>query len=120
MRTPGIVKLRTPTTLIDAISQAGGLIDDADLRQSIALQGGQILPVSLERLFKQGDLRQNIYLRPNSSAYIASTRINSAWVIGEVQHVGKATWESNFSVMDAVGLAGEFGAKAKLDHVLVI
>jgi protein involved in polysaccharide export with SLBB domain len=90
------------------------------LRQSILLQGGQILPVSLERLFKQGDLRQNICLRPNSSVYIARTRFNSAYVIGEAQHAGKVTWEGNLSLMDAVGLAGGVGAKAKLDHALVI
>jgi protein involved in polysaccharide export with SLBB domain len=52
--------------------------------------------------------------------YIANTRFNSAYVIGEVQHAGMVTWEGNLSLMDAVGLAGGFGAKAKLDHVLVI
>lgn len=120
VKTPGIVKLRTATTLMDAISQAGGLSEDADLRESIVLQAGKILPVSLERLFKQGDLRQNVYLRPNSSVYVASTRFNSAYVIGEVQHPGKVTWEGKLSLMDAVGLAGDFGVKAKLDHVLII
>jgi protein involved in polysaccharide export with SLBB domain len=120
VRTPGIVKLRAPTTLLDAIAQAGGLSDDADLRQSIVLQDGKILPVSLERLFKQGDIRQNIYLRPNSSVFVASSSFNSAYVIGEVQRSGKITWEGQLSLMDAVGLAGGFNTKAKVDHVLVI
>src|SRR5271165_4154419 len=120
VRTPGIVKLRAPTTILDAIAEAGGLSDDADLRQSIVLQDGKIQPVSLERLFKQGDQRQNIYLRPNSSVYVASMRFNSAYIIGEVQHAGKVNWEGKLSLMDAVGLAGGFGAKAKVDHVLVI
>jgi polysaccharide export outer membrane protein len=120
VKTPGIVKLRAATTLMDAISQAGGLSDDADLRESIVLQGGQVLPISLERLFKQGDLRQNIYLRPNSSIYIASTRFNSAYVIGEVRSAGRVTWDGQLSLMDAIGLAGGFNPKAKLDHVLVI
>ncbi len=97
VRSPGIVKLRNATTIMDAISQAGGLSDDADLRESIVLEGGQILPVNLERLFKQGDMRQNVYLRPNSSVYIASTRFNSAYVIGEVEHSGRVSWDGKLS-----------------------
>ncbi len=120
VHSPGIVKLRTATTLMDAISEAGGLSDDADLRESIVLQGGKILPVSLERLFKQADLRQNVYLQPNSSVYIASTKFNTAYVIGEVGHQGKVTWEGALSLTDAVALAGGVGAKAKVDHVLII
>ena len=120
VKTPGIVKLRAPTTLLDAIAQVGGLSEDADLRQSIVLQDGKILPVNLERLFKEGELRQNIYLRPNSSVYVSSTRFNSAYVIGEVARAGKVTWDGQLSLMDAVGLAGGFSTKAKLDHVLII
>jgi protein involved in polysaccharide export with SLBB domain len=120
VKTPGIVKLRTPTTLLDAISQAGGLSDDADLRDSIVLQDGKILPVSLEKLFKQGDLRQNVYLRPFSSIYVGSIRYNYAYVVGEVQHAGKVNWEGNLSLMDAVSQAGGITLNAKTDHVLVI
>ena len=120
VKSPGIVKLRTPTTLLDAVSQVGGLTDDADLRQSLLLQGGQLLPVNFEKLFKQGDLRQNVYLRSNSSIYIASTRYNVAYVIGEVQRAGRVNWEGNLTLADAVSLASGVTTKAKVDHVLVI
>jgi polysaccharide export outer membrane protein len=120
VKTPGIVKLRTPTTIMDAISQAGGLGDDADLRDSVVLEDGKILPVSLEKLFKQGDLRQNIYLRPYSSVYVGSSRYNYAYVIGEVQHPGKVNWDGSLSLMDAVSQVGGIAQYAKTDHVLVI
>jgi polysaccharide export outer membrane protein len=120
VRNPGIVKLRAPTTLLDAIAEAGGLSDDADLRQSFVLQDGKIQPISLERLFKQGDQRQNIYMRPRSSVFVASIRFNSAYVIGEVQHAGKVSWEGDLNLVNAVGLAGGFTPKAKLDHVLIV
>ena len=87
--TAGIIKLRTPTTIMDAISQAGGLSDEADLRDSIVLEDGRILWVSLEKLFKQGDLSQNISVRPYSSVYVGSSRYNYAYVIGEVKNAGK-------------------------------
>src|SRR5271166_5848871 len=47
-------------------------------------------------------------------------RFNSAYIIGEVQHAGKVNWEGKLSLIDAVGLAGGFSTKAKLDHVLII
>ncbi len=120
VKSPGIVKIRTPTTIMDAISQAGGLSEDADLRDSIVSQEGKILPVSLEKLFKQGDLRQNVYLRPFSSIYVGSTRYNYAYVIGEVQHAGKVNWDGNLTLMDAVSQAGGITLNAKTDHVLVM
>jgi polysaccharide biosynthesis/export protein len=120
VKTPGIIKLRAPTTILDAISQAGGLGDDADLQDSVVLEDGRILPVSLEKLFKQGDLRQNIYLRPYSSVYVGSSRYNFAYVIGEVQHAGKVNWDGSLSMMDAVSQVGGITQSAKTDHVLVI
>ena len=119
VKTPGVVKGRTPTTIMDAISQAGGLSDDADLRDSIVLQDGKILPVSLEKLFKQGDLRQNVYLRPFSSIYVGSIHYNYAYVVGEVQRAGKVNWDgSPWSIMDAVSQVGGIEAQnAKTDHV---
>jgi polysaccharide export outer membrane protein len=120
VRTPGIIKLRTATTLLDAVSEVGGLSDDADLRQSLVLQDGQVLPVDLERLFKQGDVSQNIYLKPNASVLIGSTRFNAAYVIGEVQHAGKVTWDGTLTLLDAIGLAGGLSTNAKASHILVI
>jgi polysaccharide export outer membrane protein len=120
VKTPGIIKLRTPTTIMDAISQAGGLSDEADLRDSIVLEDGRILPVSLEKLFKQGDLSQNIYLRPYSSVYVGSSRYNYAYLIGEVKNAGKVNWDGNLSMMDAVSQVGGITQNAKTDHVLVI
>jgi polysaccharide export outer membrane protein len=120
VKSPGIVKLRAPTTIMDAISQAGGLTDESDLRASVVFQDGQILPVSLERLFKQGDLRQNVYLRPSSSIYIGSVKYNYAYVIGEVKTPGKVNWEGSLSLMDAVSQSGGIAQNAKTDKVLVI
>lgn len=120
VKTPGIIKLRTPTTIMDAISQAGGLSDEADLRDSIVLEDGRILSVSLEKLFKQGDLSQNIYLRPYSSVYVGSSRYNYAYVIGEVKNAGKVNWDGSLSMLDAVSQVGGITQNAKTDHVLVI
>jgi polysaccharide export outer membrane protein len=120
VRTPGIIKLRNATTLLEAVSQVGGLSDDADLRQSIVVQDGEVLPINLERLFKQGDIRQNVYMRPNASVFVASTRFNSVYVIGAVQRVGKVTWDGTLNLMEAISLAGGFGINANVSHVLVI
>ncbi len=42
------------------------------------------------------------------------------YVIGEVQRAGEVSWDGNFNLIDAIGLAGGFSTKAKQDHMLII
>ncbi len=84
------------------------------------MQDGKILPIDLERLFKQGDIGQNIYIRANSSVYVASTKFNSAYVIGEVKSPGKITWDGDMTLTQALAMSGGTGSDAKLSHVLVM
>jgi protein involved in polysaccharide export with SLBB domain len=96
------------STILNATSVVGGLSEDADRRQSIGLRGGENLaghsraPVRAERP------RTECLSRPNLSTYAASTSFNSAYVIGEIQHPGKVTWEGKFNLM-----ASGFTTKAK-------
>lgn len=120
VRKPGIIQLRSETTLFEAISQVGGLSDDADLRQSMVLRDGEVQAVSLERLFKQGDIRHNIYLQPNDSVFVASTRFNKIYVIGEVDRPGTVTWEGTLNLMEAIAAVGGFRADARVSSVLVV
>lgn len=83
---PGLYPLRQPTTLLEAISEAGGLFTSrfsgtteelADLGSSVVIRNGQILPVNFEKLVRSGDTSQNIYLRHNDYIYLPSAAIAS-------------------------------------------
>jgi protein involved in polysaccharide export with SLBB domain len=66
-------------TVLEAISKAGGLFTSrfsgtteelADLHHSMLIRNGKPLAVDFNRLLREGDMSQNIYLRPND--YILS------------------------------------------------
>ena len=88
---PGLYPLATPTTLLEAISTAGGIptaqgsTDDlTDLSKSFILRDGKFLPVNFEQLLKRGDLRQNIYLAPDDFVFIRPANVPSIYVLGAV------------------------------------
>ena len=113
VKTPGIIKLRSPTTPLDANPEAGGLGDDADLREIDRAARWQDRAAQSREAIQARRPEAKYLMRPNSSVYVASTRFNSAYIIGEVAHAGKVTWEGKLSLIDAVGLAGGFNTKAK-------
>jgi protein involved in polysaccharide export with SLBB domain len=81
----GAFTLDRPTTLIEAVARArgietgvaadGSLVELADLSQSFIVRGGRKLPVDFEKLFRNGDLSQNIALEPDDYIYLPGTGV---------------------------------------------
>lgn len=90
----GIYALTHPMTIVEAISRAGGLYtarftgtteELADLEHSFIVRNGEMLPVNFQRLLRQGDMSQNIYLRPDDFLYLPSALTKEVYVIGAVR-----------------------------------
>ncbi len=125
----GVFSLRRPTTMIEAIAQAGGLetgifelntVEMADLSHSFVVRGGKRLEVDFERLFQQGDLSQNIVLEPEDYIYFASAAASQIFVVGAVTAQGVVPYTPNASVISAITSRGGFVDKAYQSRVLVI
>src|SRR2546422_5013134 len=54
-------------------------------RRSFVIRDGQPLPIDLHRLLKEGDLSQNIYLRPDDFVYVPSATARSEEHTSELQ-----------------------------------
>lgn len=118
VQTPGSYPISKPTTLIGALSAAGGLFNTqntgiqvnnpeaADLDRAILVRKGCMVPVDFRALIEQGDMSQNIYLMAGDYIYFPSTLKRSIYVLGEVQRPGAVFWDSNASVLSAVAAAG--------------
>ena len=104
-----------PLTLLEAVSNAGGLSDAADWTNVTLTRNGETKRYSLRDLYRQGDTRENILLRPNDIIHVARNDAAKIFVLGEV---GKPTslniGRSDITLAEALADAGGF-AQATAD-----
>lgn len=98
-----------PLTLIQAVTQAGGLTDLADWTDVTLTRDGETSRYSLRDLYRQGDIRQNILLRPNDIIHVARNDAMKAFVLGEVAEPRSISFgRSDITLAEALAEAGGF------------
>jgi len=117
---PGILRLKSDTNLIEGISLMGGLAKTADLQRAMIFRDQKLLPVNFKKLFKKGDISQNIYLEADDTVFIPSTSENKVYVVGEIKRPGTVVWEGDLRLLEAITLAGGYTKDSKEQNVLVI
>ncbi|MGZ0709552.1 polysaccharide biosynthesis/export family protein [Coraliomargarita sp. W4R53] len=126
---PGLYPLSQPTTLLEGISQAGGLFTSrfsgsteelADLGNSFVLRDGKVLPVDLLALIKSGDMSQNIYLEDGDYVYLPSSLSQNVHVLGAVMQPQAIGYKDKINIVAAIAHAKGPSPKANLDKVLII
>jgi polysaccharide export outer membrane protein len=116
---PGLLRLSANIPLLEAVSLAGGVTRNADLRGAMLIRDGRIVPISFYRLLKQGDMRQNIILQSNDVILIPSNVDNKVYVLGEVQRRGIYRITDQLSILEAITAAGGI-TKAGKNKVILI
>ncbi len=135
VQAPGVYTLATPTTLLEAISVAGGSLtfagtrevsggplgdELADLKHSFIVRNGKVLPVDFEALVMKGDLSQNIYLQPDDFVFFSPAYSREVYVLGAVVQPRPVGYNEGMTVAGAI--AGAYGTvrDAYLDHVVIV
>jgi polysaccharide biosynthesis/export protein len=139
--TPGVYPLTGPTTLLEAISLAGGPIsassftsltsasgmgsrgatdEAADLSRSFVIRDGKLLPVDFNRLLREGDLSHNIYLRSDDFIYLPSAKSQTVHVIGAVTQSRAVNYTSQLTLTQAVASAGGTIKDAYVSGVAIV
>jgi protein involved in polysaccharide export with SLBB domain len=125
----GVYVLDRPTRIIEAIARAGGLetgvsetrtVELADLQRSILVRNGQRVPIDFDRLFRHGDLSQNVFLEPNDYLYFAQASENEIYVLGEVVLPGVQVFAPRPTVISAITSRGGFTTRSFKSRVLVV
>lgn len=125
----GSYTLDRPLTVIEAVAQAGGLetglfqlntVELADLPRSFLIRNRQRLAVDFDKLFRRGDLTQNILLEPDDYLYFPSSTANELYVLGSVKSPGAQGVSADATVLGAVTLAGGFTERAYRRRALVV
>jgi protein involved in polysaccharide export with SLBB domain len=130
LSSPGVYSLGRPTSLLDAVAQAGGLAvsnpaggtpsESADLSRSFLIRDGHLVPVDFERLIRYGDLSQNVFLRPGDFVFMPSLRSAQVHVVGAVVQPRSVRMSGSLTLIQAIALAGGSEPEAYLQNVAIL
>lgn len=125
----GVFPLTGPMTVIDAISQAGGLFTSrfggtteelADLNHSFLIRKGEFLPVNFQKLLREGDTAQNIYLEADDFLYLPSSLSQEVYVLGAVNRPSPLGYSDNMGLVAAISKGLGTQPDAHLAQVAII
>lgn len=138
---PGVYPISGPTTLLEAIAQAGGpastasfasaataargssrsvASEAADLKRGFIIRKGKMLPVDFNRLLRDGDLYQNIYLQPDDFVYLPSAGSQNVHVLGAVAAPRTVAVDGQLSLVQTIAEAGGTAKNAYVSHVAIV
>lgn len=129
VNSPGMYPLKRPLRVLDAVSLAGGLFTSrftgtteelADLKHSFMMRSGKMMPVDFEKLIREGDLSQNIYLEPDDFLYLPSSLTNEVYVLGAVTEPRPIGFMNEMNLMAAIGRGLGIQPGADLSRVSII
>jgi polysaccharide export outer membrane protein len=106
---PGLVELNGPITLLELMSQVGGLKDNAGQTATIKRQENGVqrnISIDLDRLIRTGDPQQNIQIQGGDTVSIAEGAV--CFITGEVNQPGEYPCGRNVTVLKVVSQAGSF------------
>ncbi len=110
---PGVYPMSGPMSLLESFALAGGPYntgtisteDLADLRHSFVMRQGQLLPVDFYRLFREGDMSQNIQLQPDDFVYVPSALAQQVYVLGAVRNPRAVVYDETMTLVSAIAQA---------------
>lgn len=142
VNSPGIYTLAGPTTLLDAVAQAGGLASStpfaslaaslgvntpagntseaADLSRSFIIRQGRVLPVDFQQLLRDGAMSQNIYLQPDDFIFLPSARSPQVHILGAVVQPHSERMIGSLTLVQAIALSGGTERDACLTNVAIL
>jgi polysaccharide biosynthesis/export protein len=87
-KVPGTYYMDRPLNLVQGLSLGSGPDTTADLRGASLSRGGKLLPVDIQELLVHGDVRQNIWLKPDDTIYIPDIKNQQVFIFGAVLKPG--------------------------------
>jgi protein involved in polysaccharide export with SLBB domain len=119
---PGSYTLKGRTTLLKALSMAGGPTEKANLRQvSVRRDSGEIFTLNLYKTITQGDSSQNLVLDDGDTVVVPSlAEGRRVFVLGEVNSPGIYPIRNKLSVVEAVSMAGGLKETAVLGSARIV
>lgn len=116
VKNPGFFQAETSMTILDAISQAGGVTSYGKQKSVLVIRGGmkkpELMRVDLEKALEKGDLTQNIMLQRGDIVYVPRTAIaNVERFFGHISALISpiVTMESGYFIGQQISEGGKTG-----------
>ncbi|OQX17592.1 MAG: periplasmic polysaccharide biosynthesis/export protein [Desulfobulbaceae bacterium A2] len=122
VKNPGVYELAGPTTLLELISKAGGLAENAG--DSALIKGKKedgsetSRTIDIKALLEAGNLSENLSIQDGDNVYI--NKAGFCYVSGEVQRPGAYKIDNKTTVIKAITLAGGYTGKASRRSVNLV
>ena len=119
---PGVLSSKSEITLLQALALAGGVTPGADLTLGYVARGNKRLDADFRKLVMQGDLSQNIILKPEDVVVVPTSPKNAVFVMGEVRNPGTIPLEpeGGYTILQLLARAGGFSQFAKPSRTVII
>lgn len=114
----GLFTLKRDTTLLQLLSMMGGL-QGADLAKARVIRDGHPLRTDFYKLYVQGDVSQDVALKPDDFIYIPGNFATGIRVVGAVAKPCILRYQRHMTALDAVLSAGGFTQYASQNDVIV-
>lgn len=126
VKQPGSYSLIGRTTIVEAISKAGGLDMEEKWKNAVLLRPNQkgdqkeitSITLDLEKLLKGGDTSLNLEVRDKDTIFIP--RADTVFVYGQVKYPQAIKLEKDLTIVEAIALAGGFTRLASQNRTRVI
>ncbi len=120
---PGLYELKGQTSLLELISKAGGLTQEAAnqaiiQRDQEGHNGKKVITVKLSELMEQGQSSQNLSIANGDNIYIPKKKV--FYVTGEVKTPNSYEYEEGLTVIQALTKAGGVNDKAAPGRIKII
>jgi len=120
-RNAGTFYMDRPLTLLNGLALGGGMLDTANLRSARLVRGGQIVPVDIYQLLRQGSLQQNVWLQAEDTLYVPDDKNQNVFVFGAVDKPGPVPMPNGrLSLSQALASAGLEETQGNTSYVRII
>jgi len=120
VQNPGVYRIKSEMSLLEAISSAGGITSNAYLGGAYMVRDSKILLVNFPELIKRGKADENIPLLPGDIIYLPDKNDHKVYVLGEVNRQMTIPMEENLSLLGAITQAGGFTRNANKKSVVIL
>jgi polysaccharide export outer membrane protein len=125
---PGPYPMAGPMTLLEAVAEGGGPAPkpasetdpepEADLTRAFVLRQGHLLPVDFQRLLRDADPTQNVYLMPGDVVYLPRAS-SDVFVLGAVSSPSRVAHGDQLTLLQAIAQAMP-GREVRLSRVAIL